>query len=55
MKEDQVGKCTDAGPVPEGFSVPAAPLVEHSPDGLLGGEIGVSAPGPETGDYEAAV
>lgn len=30
-------------------------MVEYHPDGLLGGEIGVPAPGPEAGDVEAAV
>lgn len=33
----------------------AGPLVQHDPDGLLGGEVGVPAPGPQAGRVEAAV
>lgn len=55
LEEGEVGHGPGERPVEVGVGDVAGPLVQHDPDGLLGREVGVSAPGPETGDVEAAV
>ena len=55
LEECEVGHGSDERPVEVGVRDVAGPLVQHDPDGLLGGEVGVPAPGPEARGVEAAV
>lgn len=55
LEQDEIRHGTNGSPVVEGTSLPAAPLVDQSPDALLGEKVGVSAPSPEAGRAEAPV
>ncbi len=55
LKESEVSHGPGKRPVEIRVGDVAGPLVQHHPDGLLGGEVGVAAPGPQAGCVEAAV
>lgn len=55
LEEHHEGARSDEGPAAHDAGGEATPLVEDEPDQLLGGEVGMTAVGPETGSDEAAV
>jgi hypothetical protein len=54
-EDAQVCQRTSSSPVPPAASAVRGPRIQRDPDGLLGGEVGVTRERPETGCVEAAV
>jgi hypothetical protein len=55
LEQNQVGECAGKGPVCEGVTLEASPLVQSNPNGLLCGKVGVARPTPQASRVEAAV
>jgi hypothetical protein len=55
LEQEDEERGPDAGPAVQRLGREAAPLVEEEPDGLLGGEVGVSAVPPQARREEASV
>lgn len=55
MEQYQIREGAEDGPIDVRGCDVAAPLVKDDPDGLLGGEVRVAGPGPETGRVETAI
>lgn len=55
LEEDQIRERSSKTPVYVGLRLPAGPLVQGNPHGLLGSEVGMTRPCPEPTGIESAI